>query len=103
MHDQGGGEGKVTPSSSLQTGCEQEWETVGDFASSWKRGARKVESAASLMLLVTVEDFAVSWKHGESGGVRALGLGETVISEVAFYAGRGETPWGRKEVRCVST
>lgn len=76
---------------------------MGDFASSSKHGARKVENVVSLTFLVKVEDFAGSWRHGESEVVRVLEQGETVISEVAFYDGQGGKPWGRKEVRSVST
>lgn len=64
---------------------------------------RKVENVVSLMLLVRVKDFAESWRHGESEGVRVPEPGEKVISEVAFYDGRGGRPWGRKAVRFVST
>lgn len=104
MHDQGRGEGIVDhASSSLQTGCVLAWVRLGDFASSWMRGVRKVENVVSLTLLVRLEDFAGSWRYGESEGVRVLEPWETVISEVAFYDGRGGTPWGRKEMRFVST
>lgn len=104
MHDQEIGEGKVAhASSSLQTGCVLEWEKVGDFASSWKHGVRKVANVVSLTLLVRVEDFGGSWRYGESGGVRALEPGEMVTSEVAFYDGRWARPRGMKEGRFVST
>lgn len=76
---------------SLQMDFGWQLQREGDFASEWMYGVRRVESAVSSKLSVSLEDFFVSWMLEENEEGRLLEL-ERVIFEVAFWR-----LWERKE------